>query len=378
MNIRNLFHLSWISLTFLCTNYFLANKFPGTDLLQYWSASKLFFSNQNPYELSLLENIQAPYPHLLVNLSNDKSNAISIMYNPPIVLPLIFYFKFVSFEIAKVFYYTLSILTLSLIFYFFDTRKLYDRILILALMFGFPFILTQLYWGQINLIILLTFLLYFIARKDFPVFSGVCLSFSLIKPHVLYLIYLYEFLIVIKTKDYRIVGGFILTTLGLAFFVTLYMPNIWSNYSELFQIKPPREYWVTASFASQLEKIYDFKNISYLNLFLSLIVFSVVIRKRQLNYSQQFPVVVALSLLFSPYYWIHDLCLLIIPLGYMINQRRFNYGEHIFLILLIAFSIFDGHLLRGLGGTMYYLAPIIFILIYRNYLRNNPRILVSY
>src|SRR4030042_4660925 len=190
----------------------IPNYSPGSgenDFLRYWSASRLFIMGENPYDESLLRNLQKinhPKPEI-----RDKD--VGGVWNPPLVLLILAPFGILPFIIAFKLWIFLNILLLVMALFITwhmaagsDYQEYFPLVLIAGFLFGNTIHLIRL--GQIPAIILFSLILGIsLLKKEKDWIAGAVLFLTAIKPHLVYLVLSVIVVWSIRERRWKIIKG---------------------------------------------------------------------------------------------------------------------------------------------------------------------------
>jgi hypothetical protein len=279
------------------------------DFLQYWSAGKLFASGGNPYDLSEMAAVEQPYNFAPVTI---------LLWVPPTIFPIVALFSRLEFQLAVcawlVSMCALFALSLRMLFcldsFVPQTRE--KKILAAIFLVTFYPLALSLYYGQISPLLLFGFaaFLFVLLSKGSDRVAGLALSLTLLKPHLLYVVYLYLALKAWKTARWGIVQGLVGGAAILLSLSILLRPDILSLYAHA--ISTPPIYWQTPTLGSWLQGALDIHEtwIRLLPSFLGILLVGLyLLRHEELSKRDNFGLIYALaplSLLTSPYGWQFD------------------------------------------------------------------------
>jgi hypothetical protein len=299
-------------------------SFGVTDLLEYWGAATLFVRGENPYDPIPLRALQA---EIIPGLDRPI-----MMYNPPLSLPLLTPLTLVDFSVLVPLWTLVSVMCGvtggSLALHHFARRLDYKpgrRLVPLVFFVTFYPTVATLAYGQISLILLL-FLGAFLAlyvrngRLHDSAIAGALLAGTLIKPHLLYLVYLFVGLHAYRVKRYRTVVGFLAGGATLSVLALIISPDIWSWYRETLNLAPPI-YFRTPTLGSWLQAFTGMHSLS-VRVLPTLLMGSFVIMLFMLASNRAYVpysiyLLIPLSLVSSPYGWVYDQVLLVPSLGWI-------------------------------------------------------------
>jgi len=340
----------------------------GFDTLEYWSAATIFLKGLNPYDRNLVFNLQQ-----LAWNGDPISNPI-ILYNPPMILSIIFPMGLMQFKS------TLS-LWLSIMFAFafescvlcrglFNSRSKNNRAenlkLTLFFLTFFPFY-CSLFFGQISPLLLLSLTLALVCfmrgSKNLVdnFLGGLVLSVTCLKPHLLYLLYLYIFIMSIRVKKWKTLAGMLLGVSILLALPILYNPKIIWYF--MYSAKSPPTFFKTPTLGSFLQGITQDKNVIVRytpTIILSGFTFLFLLfSKRNAHSLTVVYYLIPLSLLTAPYGWVYDQMLCVPVIFFIFSKlheaalksslRRYIIGA------LLVFANISGMLIYGKIGQHNYL-----------------------
>ncbi len=220
------------------------------DFVEYWAAARLFLSGDNPYDTAALFETQRA-------VGWAKTQPL-IMWNPPWILTLIAPFGLLSYSLGRVLWFFLQIALVLL------GSGLLWRIYapeapttwpgwVLGICFAPTLFAIRV--GQLAPFFFLgwvAFLWWERQRRD--LWAGASLALITLKPHLLYLFWLFLALWVWQNRRWRIWGGL---GLGLGFMIglpALYSPAIIGQYLSLIAHSSPL-YWGTPTWGALLRLI---------------------------------------------------------------------------------------------------------------------------
>jgi hypothetical protein len=292
------------------------------DLLQYWGSAQIVESSGNPYD---------PVLQTFVQREVWKGPEVPVlMWNPPFLIPLVWPLRFVSFPVAVPVFFCLSvcsyIVAVAMIrrAYPVPTPNRFGRVAVLFFLGTFYPLTLCLAYGQISCFFLLAFILAFLRLRSDGLpnsfLGGVVLSLTLVKPHLLFLVYLLIILESIRSQTWKTVEGILTGSILLGGLAMVIEPKILWFYLQAFQ-SPPL-YWKTPTIGSWLQELGGrpevVRNLPAL-LAMSVFIFF-HIRHPDKDWSGKgMHVLLPLSLAFSPYGWVYDHILLLVPLFYVLD-----------------------------------------------------------
>ncbi len=303
-------------------------SFGSIDFVEYWSSAQLFGHKQNPYNSTQLLAIQ----RTVIGVEDHPI----LMWNPPQVFTFLIPLITLDFGLGRVLWIVLGIILIILGVKF--SLKVIDSgiklaprhrlVIALFLLTFYPFALS-LYYGQISPLLLFGFATYLYLRfrgDGLGSFGGgFALSLTLLKPHLLYLIYLELLISSIRERKFGSLIGIVSGLLASLLIPLLFFPEVLVLY--LNALNGPPLYWQTPTLGSLLQGLTGNHTIvtRFLPTFLGGIFFLLInIRRREKTFDlHAMMLLVPLSLLTSPYGWVYDQMLLL-PVALVVFSKCFN------------------------------------------------------
>jgi hypothetical protein len=302
-------------------------EFGSTDFVQYWSAVQAYFQGQSSYDPFTIDKIQAQ--------AGVRQHPI-LMWNPPYILPLFWWSFFLPFEYATTCWFLISLCTIAL-----SLRLLVGNLkgffsnkwFILFLITFYPIPLLLVY-GQISGVLLLAFCAFIWKIKQSRVeicdsfVGGLCLGVGLIKPHLLWCIYLYILLLSVKKRRFTTVFGIGAMVLVLSLLTVVINPSVFTNYFNAWQQSPI--YWKTPTVGSWMQELFKTNILAVRTLptLLAILMYTgyfyfkaSIIGATVENQIRDVKALVPFSLVLSPYGWVYDQ-VLILPLALEILGKK--------------------------------------------------------
>ena len=292
---------------------------PIHDFVEYWTAAQLFTVHQNPYSLGEVFQFEKA-------LGFEQSIPIMLL-SPPWVLPLLSPLgHFQSYGLACFFWMivliTLVVCSSRLLMdvYFEELRipEISDTAFCRGL-FAFTFypVLLCLRYAQTAPFMLLgvTGFLYF-EKKGKPVAAGGLLSLTLIKPQLLYLVWLAVILRSFQRKQWKILVSAAAIVASLSVIAIVVTPRVFHQYFEL--TSSPYMLAYASGVTAGIRKLFGGIGTFWIQLVppaAGLIWFANYWRKNYSNWSwtEKLPLLVTISILTSAYGWLFDQTLLALP-----------------------------------------------------------------
>lgn len=300
-----------------------ATSYGTIDYIQYWSGNTLWSERKNPYDPKEMFELQNKIGH--------QDQEPTMMWNPPWILPFLSLLVGDSFETSAWNWLIFNIfITFFSIFVFAYVMRFSANTLTLSIISSFLFLPlhTSFSFGQTGSILLFGSVLYFIGiRNRIFTLEGFGLLILSLKPHVLYLLIVYRYLLLIKNRDF--VYLFKISLIPFSFIFAFYLTNpltinqwltsLFGDQSNELAVKD----WIVVSLTGFL------RNISYMIsgnsaqwlmkvVPLSAVIVLPLIESKKLipqKVEEYFPYLATASLFFNPYGWLSDSsCLLLLPL----------------------------------------------------------------
>lgn len=204
------------------------NGLPVNDFVEYWSAARCFAGGSNPYDPGNILNEE--------RRAGWNSARPLMMWNPPWTLPLLLPFSRLSYWTDRGVWYGLNLVLTFVIadwfWRYYGGRRSRRGISWLAVALFFPAGLA-LYLGQISPMLLagLAGFLWSV-RKNWPWAAGVFLFLLTLKPHVVYLLWIFLLLWVVQTRQWKMLLGL---ASSLALFSSIVISRNPSIFHQFFQ-----------------------------------------------------------------------------------------------------------------------------------------------
>ena len=289
-----------------------ASKASVSDYVQYWAASRLVLSGENPYDWHrMLAMEQQVQPSLRTPI---------LMWNPPWTLALCMLPSLLPYPWSFGLWFSVCSLILIV-----ASRSLWDywggpptdRALAVALGWAFAPSCFALAMGQVSPIMLLGIVgfLFFERQRRFTA-AGAFAALTLVKPHVVYLWWIGVVLWSIHERRWRVLAGALLAV-GAASAVSM-LPNqdVFLQYLHLLSEHPP-DYWVTPTIGSLLRLLLGWETVwpSVVPALVGVAWFLAYWSRNRDNWiwSNEVSLVLLISVLTSPYTWLFDQIVLLLP-----------------------------------------------------------------
>jgi hypothetical protein len=277
----------------------------GGDFVQYWSAGRLNFQGENPYDIQHLTELQMPH--------DPAGGQAIIMWLPPWAYLLVMPIGIFPYMAARMIWFFGE-----LVLIFACTNWLWAHYQGPKRWLWLAWSVTFLHWaslealrsGQVSPFVLagtLCFLAFL--RRDKEWLAGAALALVLLKPHLLYLFSLAVVLWAIEQRRWRVLagwGGAMLAGTAIAC-----LPNwrLLAQYIETARQRPP-EQWITATIGGQLRLYFGAEHfwLQFVSVGIGILWLAWYLHRhhRQWNWEEQMPVLALVSLGTAAYGWRHD------------------------------------------------------------------------
>jgi hypothetical protein len=290
------------------------------DFIEYWSAGQLLMTGANPYDFDALYALQQT-----VGYSNADP---MIMWNPPWLLVWIFPIFFLPFAEAAVSWLIVSLVLVLfsgiLVWRTLSPKGLQEKVMIpvIATITFLP-LLFALALGQMSTLIVLGLagFMYFM-KNHRPFLAGLFLSLTMVKPHIVYLLWIAVVFWIITQRDWRLTSGICVMMISSVAVLWIVLPDWLSFYYGA--LKTPPLYWTTPTAGTYLRLVF-FKNWTQAH-FLPTIVTGLLfagylVNKRpMLKWENAVPPLLLVSLPTAAYGWSFDQIILLIPYLYIVTK----------------------------------------------------------
>jgi len=285
------------------------------DLLSFWSAFQLFGSGANPYDPALLRELQ--------QARGLGAEPVKLTWNPPWFFVL--FCPVLLFPLGKA---TVGMLGVNLLVTAGLARlslarpsaQNFVRAFALAILF-YPTLQT-LGFGQSSLVLTaLAAGTIWAAHERRDVAAGICFALLSIKPHLL-LGFIVVFLIwILVEQRFRILAAACVTFAGLVLVTAFFNPAAFTNWLRVFSGGGSAlgvSDWQTATLCSALRSVlagtpaWLIPAFVLLSVGLSVLVFARL--RGRVAVDELFALILLVSVAASPYGWVFDFSLLLIPL----------------------------------------------------------------
>lgn len=326
--------LLWFSLIILLVVLFYlapllvkSENILADDFSQFWAAGKLNIQGGNPYNpFEVTQTLQK------IGVNKSKGETVSIMLNPPWTLALILPFSFLEYPTSRLIWllFNIGLILLSTNY----LLKIYGgdknlRNTTYAIIFLFSPSLSALQKGQFTPIILLGIVLalYNINnRKDYWS-AGISLALVSLKPQLVFLLWIVLILWTVNKGRWQLLISTFTTIMALSIIPFIINPNVMTQYVTSIS-EYPLSNWATPTLGSILRVLLGMDKfwLQFLPMLLGTIIYTVYWfrHKESWDWIDGSPMIVATSMLTTPYAWTYDAIIFIIPIVIVIIQSFTN------------------------------------------------------
>lgn len=361
---------------FNLVNQYRPATFGTVDLIQYWSAVKIFIANHNPYDSELLMKLQRQELSPFFDGFKERGAQPIRMWNPPLIFPVIFFLSLFSFQVAASFWLILgSGLVVSSFILNTSSHLKADRESChvwqqyLYLLSFYP-LAVSFYYGQLSPVLLfgLSIFLYLAGKRtslSSNFWAGLALSVTFLKYHLLYLLYIYLVVDAFKNHSFKLLLGILSGLIMMGLPAVLWRPEVFLEYFQAFQASPI--YFKTPTLGSWLQELTQIHSL-WLRVLPSIIIGAVAFLfflKRPKESGNFIPLfsLIPLSLLSSPYGWFYDQMLFLPTALWIIatSQEKLRayllLGSNTLILLYISLSV------RAPGQELFVWYPLVVLLL---------------
>jgi hypothetical protein len=303
--------------------------FFAVDFTEYWSASRLVLSGQNPYSAEAMWSVESQVPGWYLDHP-------VMMYNPPWVLGFILPFGFLPSGLGTVIWLILS--TVAVVVASDLCWRLYGgspNKRWVAVLLGISFVpgLICFKAGQITPFVLLGIagFLYAISQELWGL-AGVSIYLISLKPNLIFLIWPALVLWLLKEKRWTVVLTAILSSLASLLLTMIFNPWVLFQYREAGSTISPL-YWQTHTLASGLRLLFGVQHywLQFIPAALACIWFVFYWKRNSDNWQwlERMPVLTLGSLTLAFSAWDYDQLLLLpvliqVAIWFMMEPRLFS------------------------------------------------------
>jgi hypothetical protein len=309
--------ISLMILFYLSPNLMKPENIVVDDFSQFWAAGRINITGGNPYNP---EEIR----HTIQDIGGKVSieDVVSIMLNPPWTLSLIMPFALLDYPVSRMIWLLLNvavvIISIKLLWDIYEGQEKTVKFA-LFLIFLFSPTLAAIQKGQFTPIILLGIVLALdhINKKKSLWIAGIFLALASFKPQLVYLLWIVLILWTIVTKKWYMAISTVFTIMLFTILPIMINPEVLTQYIKSMSEYPISE-WATPTLGSLLRIIFGLEKfwLQFLPMVLGTIIFTRYWWKHKgtWDWVNGSPLIVATSLLTTPYAWTYDAILFIIPI----------------------------------------------------------------
>jgi hypothetical protein len=343
------------------------------DFVEYWAASRLLLTGNNPYGPQELFELQR---------SVGWSDSIPLlMWNPPWTLSFILPFGLASFDVAQLLWllfhtFIVVFCAKQLWLLYGGPPTAYRKAWLVVLTFAPAYLVLLL--GQIGPLILLGLVGFlYCARNKYWKCAGAFTILVFIKPHLLYLFWIALVLWVIEKRQWQLMKGAAIAGLITAIIPLLFSPSVYADYVQLNAIKTlPTPYdWQTPTIGVAARLLFGGEKIwlQFVPCFIGIVwlLFHWKKSKNEWEWAGQLPGLIVASLATAPFAWSFDYIVLlpaIIQAASWISRQDVLWRESpviivyiiIMMLYLLVFFLSPNDFWRFWLGPAFVIAYLIF------------------
>src|SRR5579862_1841642 len=199
--------------------YFAFRDYTRHDFVCYWSSAQLLATGNNPYDPGAIRRIERA-------LGFSEKGPVFIMRNPPWILPLIAPLAYFPLHVAVLLWAALLLAFAATSCWMLTRNRPETRDLLVY----FAPLLICLWNGQTTIILLFAVAFFLCFWRKRPFASGLLLSITVIKPHLLLLFWPVLALDCLRRRDWRLPAGALAGTSVLTAISFLLDPHAWTQY----------------------------------------------------------------------------------------------------------------------------------------------------
>jgi len=293
------------------------HHFGAIDFIAFWSGTRIFLDGGNPYSVP---DMQAWQKLLIPDIRQ-----INPFISPPWAIPLFFPFAVLPFNLARWAWIFINIsFTVAvplLIYKQLCTEKIFYRqpqwqwLLLSCLLF--PPNLMNMYLGQLGMAMVFFAVLMFyllINRRD--LLAGLALIPLFLKPQLVLLILIALLVLIIKQRRWKmVVSG----AIGMLFLLSVVLFNSYDIFNEWMATWSVPFSLKTATLTTAIrEMLFRFTGKLYRWPVIVIpfcgaigVLMWALLDRTKLKWHGTLPPLITISVLFAPYAWLHDFCLIL-------------------------------------------------------------------
>lgn len=281
----------------------IKNAVVQRDSIAYWAAGKLLFQGQNAYDSTTVLRLEQQHGY--------QEERPLVLRTPPWALFMVLPLGLSGPFWAWVIWMGLSFASLLLAMRF--CRRLYGaevpRDIFSVVGYTFAPIPACLVSGQMGLVLLLGIVLFLWWEQKWPYLAGAALILPFAKPHLLSLFWLTLFLWVIKRKQREVALGFVAAWTGAIGIALAMDTHVFQHYREMLHTASIGTEFIPA--LSGVIRLLFFRHffwVQFVPVTVGLIWGAWYFLKKMSvwNWKEHGPVLLAVSVLVTPYSWLAD------------------------------------------------------------------------
>ena len=312
------------------------------DFVQYWAAARLTIEGGNPYDpQTIMAVVHRVFPSLLVTLR---------LWNPPWTISLILPFGLLDYRSARMLWaliHMIMILGSATWLWRFYGGQASTALLVGIVALLFPAGLISLAMGQISPVVLfgLCAFLYF-ENKGRELSAGFMASVTLVKPHLVCLVWVAILLWSIYRRRWNVLAGAALAISGLMIVPTLLNHNIVTQYLAAIRDNPPDS--ILTPTAGALVRLIVGWEKRWVEILPNLIGVVWLVwywwpRRNGWKWKDQLPVISVVSMLVAVYGYLFDQIVFLIPAIQIacqsVKQLRTQIAKVVLMMLTLACAL---------------------------------------
>lgn len=313
----------------------VAGKLAGSrDFVSYWAAGQQLVHRANPYDRDAIGRLE--------HSAGLDSRALLVMRNPPWALPLVLPLGFLGMRAASILW-TLMLLACLLL----SVRLVHQMHGLPAnridwLGFAFTPGLICLTMGQTSLLSLLGLLLFLRFHYERPLAAGTALWFCVLKPHLFLPFFSALAAWIVVSHSYKVLIGAVAAVLTSSALASLIDPNVWLNYFRLMRSPAVENDSIPClPDAIRLWLMPQATWIQYLPSAIACVWAIAYFWRRRLSWDWRAngSPLMLVSILFAPYCWFYDQCLVMPALLHGAYTARSRNWLIVLALLILAADI---------------------------------------
>ncbi len=320
---------------------------PSDDFFQFWAAGNQNIHGENPFDPQIIEQRR------IQEGSIPSGSVIPVMLNPPWAITLLMPFGLTRYPLSR-----FAWLIFSIVLLLFSAQLLWRiysgnpklRWLPILMVFIFAPSISVLEKGQITPIVVLgiTGFLYYSSYHQNDWFAGVFLALASVKPQMALIFWLAVFIWVIFKRRWKVLISFFISIMIMIFVALVFNQNMILQYIDMLQTYHITE-WATPTIGSYL-RLFWLGTENFWLQFLPVVfgvgwlVYIWNQHQKSWNWMDELPIILLVSMVFSPYSWTYDLVLLIpavVLATIWITEDWKRWSTLLLLVLFLSISVID-------------------------------------